>query len=31
MDLDHDKAEKVKEKVDVSKDGMKSKEKEETK
>ena len=31
MDLDHDKGEKVKEKVDVKKDGMKSKGKEETK
>ena len=31
MDLDHDKGEKVKEKVDAKKDGMKSKEKEETK
>ena len=31
MDLDHDKAEKAKEKVDAKKDGMKSKEKEEAK
>ena len=31
MDLDHDKAEKTEEKVDAKKDGMKSKEKEETK